>query len=163
MAQWFKDELDRKIAALLQVDARQSTTTLAKRLDVARSTVHERITRLEKSGVISGYSAVLSHNPSEDNAQALVMLEVDQKRSKQVVERLNSFPAVKVCMAVSGSWDYFISAEEPTLELLDTLLDKISSIPGIQRTNSSIVLSRKFDRRYKEVLNTVQSQLEVID
>ena len=160
MSNWFKDDLDRKLVALLQVNARQSTTTLAKRLDVARSTVHERITRLEKTGVITGYSAVLSKNPSESNVQALVMLSVDQRKSKQVVARLNSYPAVKVCLAINGAYDYFLSVEGKRLEDLDELLDKIAEIPGIERSTSSIVLARKFDRRYKEVLNMVTSQLD---
>ncbi|MGO2235271.1 MAG: Lrp/AsnC family transcriptional regulator [Marinomonas sp.] len=160
MSKWFKDELDRKLVALLQANARESTSTLAKKLDVARSTVHERIARLEKSGVITGYSAVLSHNPSEDNVQAMVMLAVEQKRGKQVVTRLNSFPSVKVCLAINGSFDYFLSVEESTLEELDGLLDDIGDIPGVERSTSWIVLSRKFDRRYKEVLQMVKSQME---
>ena len=163
MSNWFKDDLDRKLVALLQVNARQSTTTLAKRLDVARSTVHERIARLEKTGVITGYSAVLSRNPSEDNVQALVMLSVDQRKSKQVVSRLNSYPAVKVCLSINGAYDYFLSVEGGQLEDLDELLDKIAEIPGVERSTSSIVLARKFDRRYKEVLNMVRSQLEGLD
>ena len=160
MTKWFKDELDRKLVALLQANARESTSTLAKKLDVARSTIHERIARLEKSGVITGYSAVLSHNPSEDNVQAMVMLAVEQKRGKQVVTRLNSFPSVKVCLAINGSFDYFLSVEESTLEELDGLLDDIGDIPGVERSTSWIVLSRKFDRRYKAVLQMVKSQME---
>lgn len=160
MSKWFKDELDRKLVALLQANARESTSTLAKKLDVARSTIHERIARLEKNGVITGYSAVLSHNPSEDNVQAMVMLAVEQKRGKQVVMRLNSFPSVKVCLAINGSFDYFLSVEESTLEELDGLLDDIGDIPGVERSTSWIVLSRKFDRRYKEVLQMVKSQME---
>lgn len=160
MPKWFNDELDRKLVALLQVNARESTSNLAKKLGVARSTVHERITRLEKSGVITGYSAVLSRNPSEGNVQAMVMLTVEQRRGKQVVDRLNSFPAIKVCLAINGSFDYFLSVEQPTLEELDELLDQIGDIPGVERSTSWIVLSRKFDRRYKEVLQMVKKQME---
>ncbi len=162
MSNWFKDDLDRKLVALLQINARQSTTTLAKRLDVARSTVHERIARLEKNGVITGYSAVLSRNPSEKNVQALVMLSIDQKKSKQIVNRLNSYPAVKVCLAINGIYDYFLSVESSCLEDLDELLDNLAEIPGVERSTSSIVLARKFDRRYKEVLNMVRAQIDNI-
>ncbi len=162
MSKWFKDELDRKLVALLQVNARESTSRLAKTLGVARSTVHERITRLEQTGVITGYSAVLSRNPSEGNVQAMVMLRVEQKRGKQVVARLNSFPSVKVCLAVSGNYDYFLSVEQATLEELEILLDDIGEIPGVERSTSWVVLSRKFDRRYKEVLEKVKTQMNEI-
>lgn len=163
MSKWFKDDLDRKIVAMLQANAREPTSNLAKKLDVARSTVNERIARLEKNGVITGYSAVLSKNPSEGNVQALVMLAVDQKKGKKVVNELNSFPSVKVCLAVNGSFDYFMSVELPTLEELDQMLDKIGDMDGVSRSTSWIVLSRKFDRRYKEVLGMVRDQMEAVE
>lgn len=62
-------------------------------------------------------------------------------------------------MAINGSFDYFMSIELPTLEELDAMLDKIAEMDGVSRSTSSIVLSRKFDRRYKEVLNMVQEQM----
>lgn len=159
MSKWFKDDVDRKLVSMLQANARESTSSIAKRLNVARSTVNERISRLEKSGVITGYSAVLSKNPSEGNVQALVMISVDQKKGRKVVEELNKFPSIKVCLAINGSFDYFMSIELPTLEELDAMLDKIAEMDGVSRSTSSIVLSRKFDRRYKEVLNMVQEQM----
>lgn len=159
MSKWFKDDMDRKLVSMLQANARESTSSIAKRLNVARSTVNERISRLEKSGVITGYSAVLSKNPSEGNVQALVMISVDQKKGRKVVEELNKFPSIKVCLAINGSFDYFMSIELPTLEELDSMLDKIAEMDGVSRSTSSIVLSRKFDRRYKEVLNMVQEQM----
>lgn len=161
MSKWFKDDVDRKLVAMLQANARESTSSIAKRLNVARSTVNERISRLEKSGVITGYSAVLSKNPSEGNVQALVMIAVDQKKGKKVVEELNKFPSIKVCLAINGSFDYFMSIELPTLQELDIMLDKIAEMDGVSRSTSSIVLSRKFDRRYKEVLSMVQEQMGI--
>lgn len=159
MSKWFKDDVDRKLVAMLQANARESTSSIAKRLNVARSTINERINRLEKSGVITGYSVVLSKNPSEGNVQALVMIAVDQKKGRKVVEELNRFPSVKVCLAINGDFDYFMSIELPTLEELDTVLDEIAEMDGVSRSTSSIVLSRKFDRRYKEVLSMVQAQM----
>ncbi|MFG6667727.1 Lrp/AsnC family transcriptional regulator [Halomonas sp. HNIBRBA4712] len=159
MSKWFRDDVDRKLVAMLQANARESTSSIAKRLNVARSTINERINRLEKSGVITGYSVVLSKNPSEGNVQALVMIAVDQKKGRKVVEELNKFPAVKVCLAINGDFDYFMSIELPTLEELDAMLDEIAEMDGVSRSTSSIVLSRKFDRRYKEVLSMVQAQM----
>jgi DNA-binding Lrp family transcriptional regulator len=149
---WYKDDIDRRLIALLQADARASTASLARRLGVARSTVHERIARLEKLGVITGYAAILSRNPSDENSQALVMLSVLQQQSRQVVDRLNAFPEIKLALAVSGEHDIFLTVEAPHLEDLDALLDEIAEIPGVERTKSWIVLARKFDRRYHEVI-----------
>lgn len=91
MSKWFKDDVDRKLVSMLQANARESTSSIAKRLNVARSTVNERISRLEKSGVITGYSAVLSKNPSEGNVQALVMISVDQKKVGKSSKSLINF------------------------------------------------------------------------
>ena len=135
MSKWFKDDVDRKLVSMLQANARESTSSIAKRLNVARSTVNERISRLEKSGVITGYSAVLSKNPSEGNVQALVMISVDQKKGRKVVEELNKFPSIKVCLAINGSFDYFMSIELPTLEELDAMLDKIAEMDGVFSVN----------------------------
>ena len=54
-----RDALDRQLIALLQMNARMPTAEIARRLGVARSTVHERIARLERERVIAGYTAVL--------------------------------------------------------------------------------------------------------
>ena len=143
-----RDDLDRQLLSLLQANAREPVSSLARKLAVARSTVHERITRLERAGVIEGYCVVLSQNPAERNAQALVLLAVTQQQSRKVVARLQTYPEIKVCLAVSGEYDMFLTVEAPQLEDLDALLDEIAEIPGIERSRSVIVLARKFDRRH---------------
>jgi len=91
-----REDIDRRLVALLQANARASTSALARALGLARSTVHERIARLERIGAITGYAALLSRNPSEDNSQALVMLSVNQQKSRQVVDRLSALPEIKL-------------------------------------------------------------------
>ena len=58
-----RDALDRRIIRELQRNARATTSNIAERLEVARSTVHERIARMEKDGTIAGYSVVLNRTP----------------------------------------------------------------------------------------------------
>lgn len=143
----FRDNLDRRLVALLQANARETSAALAKKLGVARSTVHDRVARLERDGVIAGYTAIVRQAPETDMAQALVLLSVTQQKSRAVTARLESYPEIKLCLAVSGQYDMFLSVETPRLEDLDVLLDDIAEIPGIERSRSVIVLSRKFDRR----------------
>ena len=59
------DDLDRKLIRLLQADARLSTSEIGRKLDVARSTVHERIERLKREGVIDGFTVLLNSDPME--------------------------------------------------------------------------------------------------
>ncbi|MEP3278653.1 MAG: Lrp/AsnC family transcriptional regulator [Stappiaceae bacterium] len=141
------DELDRKLLACLQTNARESTSNLARHLDVARSTVHERLSRLERNGTIAGYSVVLGPKAGERKAQALVLLSVQQQQSRKVVRELETYPEIKLCMTVGGQYDMFLTVETDHLEELDDLLDDIAEVPGVERSRSVIVLSRKFDRR----------------
>ena len=155
---WFKDDTDRRIVRELQINARQSTTTIAAKLNLARSTVHERIARLERTGVIAGYSVVLSRNPSEEVVQALVLLSIRQADTKRILHRLATYSEIMLCLSINGEFDLFLSAEAPRIEDLDVLIDEIAEIPGVLRTQTSIVFGRKFDRRYQDVADRIAEQ-----
>jgi len=142
-----RDDLDRELIALLQTNARAKTSQIAKKLGVARTTVHERITRLERLGYITGYTVKLAQDPGQPLVEAFVLIEVNQQQNKQINEKLASFPEVKLCLAISGEFDLLLSVEAPQLEDIDEVIDEIAMIPGVQRTQSSMVLGRKFDRR----------------
>jgi DNA-binding Lrp family transcriptional regulator len=150
-----RDDLDRRLIALLQSDARQSTMTLAKRLGVARSTVHERLRRLEREGVIKGYSVRLGRDPFHDYTQALALISLAQRQQRSVVERLSKMPEVRVCMTISGECDLFLIVETPRLEDLDAVIDEITSGPGVERCRSYVVLAKKFDWRADDPVPTL--------
>ena len=147
MARGIRDDVDRQLIALLQTDARQSTMTLAKRLGLARSTVHERIRRLERDGVIRGYAVRLSRDPFAEYAQAIALLALAQRQQRVVVDRLAKLPEVKLCYTISGDCDLFLLLETPRLEDMDAVIDEIVGHPGVERCRSFIVLAKKIDRR----------------
>lgn len=140
------DQLDRQIVAALQHNARESTTKIAARLGVARTTVHERITRMEARGVIAGYCVVLREPQDESKVQVVVLLEVQQKETTRIVKRLESYPEIKLCLSINGEYDLLLSAEAPRIEDLDILVDEVGAIPGILRTNTFVVFGRRIDR-----------------
>src|SRR5690554_2291895 len=96
------DDSDRRLLSLLLANARQSTMAMAKSLGLARTTVHERINRLERNGTILGYTAVLSSDPDEGQVQSVVLLSIVQKEQRQVIERLKTFREIKLCMTING-------------------------------------------------------------
>ncbi|NOD78303.1 MULTISPECIES: Lrp/AsnC family transcriptional regulator [unclassified Ruegeria] len=140
------DQLDRRIIAALQANARASTTQIAATLGVARTTVHERINRMEQRGVITGYSVRLGSTEDTPKVQVIVMLEVQQKETTRIVKRLEAYPEVKLCLSINGEFDLMLSAEAPRLEDLDILVDDLAKIPGVLRTNTSVVFGRRIDR-----------------
>ena len=140
------DQLDRRIIAALQHNARDSTTRIATILGVARTTVHERINRMEERGVIAGYSVVLRESEDAPRVQIIVLLEVQQKETTRIIRRLEAYPEVKLCLSINGEFDLLLSAEAPRIEDLDILVDELARIPGVLRTNTSVVFGRKIDR-----------------
>ncbi len=140
------DQLDRRIIAALQHNARDSTTRIATTLGVARTTVHERINRMEERGVIAGYSVVLRETEDTPRVQIIVLLEVQQKETTRIIKRLEAYPEVKLCLSINGEFDLLLSAEAPRIEDLDILVDELARIPGVLRTNTSVVFGRKIDR-----------------
>ncbi len=141
------DEADRKLLALLREDARMSTAALARKLGVARTTVLERIKRLERDGVVAGYTVRLHSRVQGRMLRVHVLLSVDPRQGEAVVEALRAIPQVHGVYAISGAFDSLVFVEGETTEEIDGVLDAIGTLPGVGRTQSSLVLSVKFDRR----------------
>ncbi|MDM0022967.1 Lrp/AsnC family transcriptional regulator [Variovorax sp. J31P216] len=141
------DDTDRHLLSLLQADARAPAALLARKLGVARTTVVARIARLEREGVIAGYGVRLGPRLEEAAVRAYCGLSVAPKTGAAVVRALTRLPEVEELSAVSGQYDYMLALRCETNEQLDALLDRIGLIEGIQQTHTSVVLSRKVDRR----------------
>lgn len=140
------DEVDRQLIARLQENARIPTAALARGVGLSRSAVQERLERLEKSNIITGYTIQLGDS-AKPVLLAEVMIQLEQKQSAGVVGALQKIPHCIRCLAVSGEYDLIAEVATNTPEELDGVLDRIGEMSGIKRTSSSIILSTKFDRR----------------
>lgn len=140
------DATDRKLLSLLREDARMSTAALARVLGVARTTVVERLKRLERDAIISGYTVRLSSRVQARMLRVHVLLSVDPKKGEAVVEALRAMPQVRGVYAISGAFDNLVFVEGETTEEIDGVLDAIGRLSGVGKTQSSLVLSVKFDR-----------------
>jgi DNA-binding Lrp family transcriptional regulator len=139
------DDLDRRLIARLQANARASTAELARQLGVARTTVVARIARLESAGAIVGYTVRLAATEGEQGVQAFVNLAVSPKAAR-AVERLSLLPELRQLAAVSGEFDYLAVLRAPNTQRLDALLDEIGEIDGVLRTTTSVLLAMRVDR-----------------
>jgi DNA-binding Lrp family transcriptional regulator len=140
------DDTDRKLLNLLRADARESVSSLARKLDLARSTVQERIARLERSGIIAGYTIRSGEDFAERQILAHVMIAVDPKMAASVTADLKKMPEVRSLAAISGTFDMMAELAAETTAKIDAVLDAIGHLKGVQKTMSSIVLSVKFER-----------------
>ncbi|MBS3648028.1 Lrp/AsnC family transcriptional regulator [Pseudaminobacter sp. 19-2017] len=139
-------DADRALIGLLRENARASTADLARRLGVSRTTVQSRLERLEKSGVISGYSVKLAPDYEKNLVRAHILVTALPKLSASVEAVLRRIPEVRTLHSVSGSFDMIIIVEAPSVRDLDTLIDSIGALEGVERTLSSIILSTRIDR-----------------
>ena len=137
---------DEALLSLLRENARAPTAQIARRLQLSRTTVQSRIERLERMGVIAGYTVRLGDDVSRERIRALIMVTVLPKQMPAVVEALRGMREVRSLQSVSGAWDLVALAIVPTIGEMDELTDRIGALPGVERTTSSLVLSTKFER-----------------
>lgn len=140
------DDIDRKLIVLLQADAREPTSSLARKLGLSRSTVQDRMIRLEQRKIVGGYTIRFNEDYGRRRIRAHVMISLNPKFSDRITHALKQMLAVKSLHAVSGQYDLIAILEADTTEEIDASLDEIGRIPGIEKTMSSIVLSTKLER-----------------
>lgn len=137
---------DERLLTLLKANAREPIASLARKLGVARTTVQERIRRLERQGVIAGYTVQLNEAFAANRIKALVAMSAEQRRAESVVRALKAIPGVTAVYSVSGIFDLIAVIVGNRIEDIDQTVDRVSAVPGIERTETSLVLSTKFER-----------------
>jgi DNA-binding Lrp family transcriptional regulator len=140
------DELDRQLLVLLQANARANMADLARKLGVARTTVLARLQRLERTGVVAGYTVRLGVDDTERGVEAVVGITTEPKSARDVTQRLATLPELRQLLSVSGEFDYIALLRAETPARLDTLLDEIGATAGVLKTTTSVVLARRIDR-----------------
>nr|WP_155130114.1 Lrp/AsnC family transcriptional regulator [Pseudovibrio flavus] len=139
------DSKDREIIGILAKDARISIKALAAKIDLSRSATSERLSKLERSGVIRGYRAdIASQDPALISAFLLIRLERTPMHS--LLDTLAAFPAVKRVSSVSGELDLIVEVEAQTMEALNTVRDRIAVSGGVCDLTTSIILRDEIQR-----------------
>ena len=135
------DDTDRELISLLRDDARMPVVTLAKKLRVARTTVQNRLARLEKDGTIQGYTLRLMPGADGHRIRALTTVAVEGTRAAEVLRALRGNPNVYSLHTTNGRWDIVLALRVDSLEVFDRVLNAIRSIDGVANTETSILLS----------------------
>ncbi len=140
------DELDEKLLTALAADSSTSTSRLARRFKVARSTVQARIERLERSGVIAGYTIKLGNVVMARRIRATVLLQIEPRSTPTILQRLRTMPEVEIVHTTTGRFDLILQVAAESTQSLDSVLDQIGGIPGVRSSESLIQLSTRIDR-----------------
>jgi DNA-binding Lrp family transcriptional regulator len=135
------DALDQQLIALLRKDARTNVAALAKKLGVSRGTVTNRITRLEDSGVIVGYTVRLRPDAKPDEISAWMSVAVEGNQTRAVIASLLGEPGVAELHDTNGRWDLLAELRASSLAELSQVLERIRLIRGISSTETSLHLA----------------------
>ena len=137
------DAIDTQIVALLRANARMPLKTLAAKVELARSTVRERLVRLEKAGVILGYHARVA---DVDRLSALLQLKLAKTPAPRTVAAIVAMPEVCRCYSLSGDVDLAVEIEARTTLQLNATRDRIATLPDVVDVVTSLILNRDKDR-----------------
>lgn len=138
---------DEELIALLRVNAREPVAALARKLGVSRTTVQDRLRRLEEQGVIGGYTLKLSKEVRAHGISAMVTISVEPRRQIDVAKVIAKFPQVETLHTVSGKFDLMALVKTATAEDMDKIIDQIGLISGVTEIETAVILSTKVDRR----------------
>jgi DNA-binding Lrp family transcriptional regulator len=140
------DGIDERLISALRENGRAPTAELARLVGRSRTSVQSRIERLEREGIIIGYSVCLAPDHDLGAVRAHVMIKVGPKEARAVIAALQAIPQVRVLHSVSGDVDLIAVAAAASVAEMDAVIDRIGVLDGVERTTSSIILSTKFER-----------------
>ena len=135
------DDVDRKILTELLRDSRRSYRSIARRAGVSVGTVLTRIRKLEKSGVIKGYSAVLDHEKLGYQLTVLAEITVSKGKLLEMEEAIGKLPNTCAVYDVTGLTDAMVLAKFKSREELSKFTKNLLSMPFIDRSNTHVVLT----------------------
>ena len=134
------DNIDQALISLLRQNARESVATLASKLGVSRGTVTNRMDRLERDGLIVGYSVRLRPDVQPDVLRAWMSIEIVGNDTRRVMASLLGEPGVAALHSTNGRWDLLAELRAENLQDLAKVLERIRLLKGISNTETSIHL-----------------------
>lgn len=134
------DDVDRQLVAALQADARASMRSLAEQVHVSRANVYQRVSRLERDGVITGYSATVDPRALGLGLSAFVYLDVKQHSWKTLRRKVLQIPEVASGALVSGQHDIVLLVRTTDAAALrDLVLTRLQSMPEVLSTQTVLI------------------------
>ncbi|MBT8305949.1 MAG: Lrp/AsnC family transcriptional regulator [Maribacter sp.] len=139
------DELDLKLIALLQEDCKKTTKEYANHLNLSVTAVYERIKRLEKTGVITKYVALIDKKKVEKAFVVLCHVKLIQHSKNYLLrfeKQVQQLHEVVECYHTSGDYDYILKIYVRNMEAYrDFMVTKLTALNHIGSTQSSFVIS----------------------
>ncbi|MDB9961097.1 Lrp/AsnC ligand binding domain-containing protein [Oceanihabitans sp.] len=145
------DGIDKKILRTLMEDARTPILEIARNVGISGAAIHQRLRKLEKSGLIAGSKFVINPKVLGYTTMAYIGVYLDKAMSNpEAVKQLNKIPEVLECHYTTGNWSIFIKILcKDNAHLMQVLNKDIQSISGVSRTETFISLQQQINRQIK--------------
>ena len=147
------DDTDRRILLALDDDPRATVQLIALKLELARGTVHARLDRMSRDGVLRANSVRLTGEALGYPLRAMVTAEVDQDEFHQMMTDMGEIDEVIECMGLSGENDLMIQIVARDADHVYDITQRIKKCRGIKRTATSIVLRELLEYRFDHLLS----------
>ena len=142
-----RDEIDRQILAELTDNARIPLVTLAAHVHLSRNAVRQRIERMERDGVIAGYTVLRGQADRATQVSAVLFVyRVDRMRGGQVLAELAAIPEVARCDILAGEFDLLVTLQAESMDRVGVVWERIAALPEVANTVTSVALTTVIDR-----------------
>jgi Lrp/AsnC family leucine-responsive transcriptional regulator len=135
------DRIDANILKCLTRDARMNASQISQQVNLSVSAVIERMKKMEASGLIRGYTAVIDERQAGVNVQAMISIRLEHpKYNPEFNRQMCAHESVMECFYITGDFDYIARIGVSSTEELTKVLHDIKQIPGVSLTRTYVVL-----------------------
>ncbi|WP_091517265.1 Lrp/AsnC family transcriptional regulator [Amycolatopsis sacchari] len=152
------DAVDARILLELAEHPRATTLALADRVGISRNTAQSRLTRLESGGALTSFEHRISPAALGYPLTAYITAQVTQRLLDEVAAALAEVPEVLQVQGISGPVDLMIQVVASDADDLYRVAGRILAIPGVERTNTALVMRQLVDHRITPLLRRVAGE-----
>ena len=148
------DEIDLEILKLLECNGRLSHEEIGKLVHISRPAVHQRVAKLEKSGVIKGYHAIIDWKMLDQKIQAFIFVKVKCQSFQEITSKIlnlkTEHTAILECQRLAGEWCMVLKVRVSSPDDITHFLDELVKFPEIYETSTTFVLSTLYENGFSE-------------
>jgi Lrp/AsnC family leucine-responsive transcriptional regulator len=143
------DRIDLRLLETLRDDGRVAVAALAEKLHISRAGAYARVQRLQREGVIEGFTARVDSRRLGLGISALILISCQQPGWRVLRGQLQAMPEVEYCAFTTGEYDALVLVRASDVETLrDVILERLQGIPEVRATQTIFVLDELVRRPF---------------